>query len=168
MRVVCACLLVFAVVTNGNPGPETMLDLLNEDGSFTTFIRACQELGLDDTLNDPDTDPLTVFAPTDAAFAALGSVDEILASENLETLLHNHIDLDPEYGPKMVADLSKLKVVASIFGSNFTLGLGPNGSGESADVMMVGSATIVVPDLSANNGIVHGIDTVLTPADFAL
>jgi len=168
MRVVCACLLVFAVVTNGNPGPETMLDLLNEDGSFTTFIRACQELGLDDTLNDPDTDPLTVFAPTDAAFAALGSVDAILASENLETLLDNHIDFDPEYGPKMISDLTNMKVVTSMLGFNHTIGLGAKARGVTESVFTIGSATVTVPDLSANTGVVHGINTVLAPADFAL
>ena len=56
-------------------------------GNFTTLVAAVQAAGLVDTLKGPG--PFTVFAPTDAAFAALpaGTVEDLLKPENKDKLV---------------------------------------------------------------------------------
>ena len=56
-------------------------------GSFNTLVAAVQAAGLVDTLKSDG--PFTVFAPTDAAFAALpaGTVENLLKPENKGTLV---------------------------------------------------------------------------------
>ena len=60
-----------AVPTEMPEMPKTIVDIAVADGRFTTLVAAVQAAGLVDTLNSAG--PFTVFAPTDAAFAALAS-----------------------------------------------------------------------------------------------
>merc|ERR1712032_1670962 len=75
-------------------GP-TVVDILKCDRTFGILKAAAAEAGLVDTLTDPDAD-ITVFAPTNKAFAAaldqLGlSKDELLASDALADILKYHV-----------------------------------------------------------------------------
>ncbi len=52
------------------PPAASIFQLLDADGRFVTLVRAMEVAGLDVALDAADTDALTVFAPTDAAFRA--------------------------------------------------------------------------------------------------
>lgn len=124
-------------------------------GSFTTLVAAVQAAGLVDTLKGEG--PFTVFAPTDAAFAALpaGTVEDLLKPENkdkLTAILTYHV----VPGKVMSTDLSEGLKAATVQGSEVTITLegGPK----------VNGATISGPDVEASNGVIHVIDAVIMPA----
>src|SRR5690606_34974617 len=75
------------------PPAETIVDVAVANGNFTTLVAALVATGLDDTLDDEDR-TFTVFAPTDAAFAALGegAVEALLEDlPALENILLYHV-----------------------------------------------------------------------------
>jgi uncharacterized surface protein with fasciclin (FAS1) repeats len=103
----------------------------------------------------PATEFFTVFAPTDAAFLALGNdtLNSLLEEESRETLtsiLLNHV-VQGVVPSALVTD----GLVADTVGElNLTFSVSPNG-------ITVNNASVVVPDVLASNGIVHAIDAVL-------
>ena len=99
--------------------------------------------------------PFTLLAPTDDAFAKLpkSTIVDLLKPVNkkmLVSLLASHI----VSGKDTLADLAKVKSVKTLDGSEFAVAI--DGSATS-----IGNAKIVVPDVSASNGVIQGIDTVL-------
>jgi uncharacterized surface protein with fasciclin (FAS1) repeats len=100
--------------------------------------------------------PFTVFAPTDAAFAALpaGTVEDLLKPENKDKLiaiLTYHVIA----GKVMSTDLSEGLKAATVQGSEVTITL--NGGAK------VNGATISTADIEASNGVIHVIDAVILP-----
>ena len=124
-------------------------------GDFTTLVAAVQAAGLVDTLKGDG--PFTVFAPTDAAFAALpeGTVDTLLQPENREQLvaiLTYHV----VPGEVAASDLSEGLTAVTVQGSEVTFSL--EGGAQ------VDAANIVATDIAATNGVIHVIDAVIMPA----
>ena len=123
----------------------------NED--FETLVSAVQAAGLVETLKGEG--PFTVFAPTDEAFEALGeTVDTLLLPENsdkLTAVLTYHV----VPGKVMSSDLQDDMAAATVQGGNLTVDLD--------DGVKVNDATVVTPDIEADNGVIHVIDTVLVP-----
>jgi uncharacterized surface protein with fasciclin (FAS1) repeats len=119
-------------------------------GSFKTWLTAIDKAGLTDMLKGGE---YTVFAPTDEAFSKLppGKLDALMKDPaQLQQVLKHHI----------VAD--KLKVGDVPIGKMRSL------SGEALDFeanrrhkLAIEGAFVVVPDLVANNGVMHGIDRVI-------
>jgi uncharacterized surface protein with fasciclin (FAS1) repeats len=123
-------------------------------GDFSTLVAAVQAAGLVETLKGEG--PFTVFAPTDAAFAALpeGMVDELLKPENkdrLTAILTYH--LVP--GAVMSGDLSDGMMVATAQGSEVTI--------TTMGGVKVEGANVVAADIPASNGVIHVIDAVIMP-----
>lgn len=123
-------------------------------GSFTTLVAAVQAAGLVDTLKGEG--PFTVFAPTDAAFAALpaGTVEDLLKPENKDKLvavLTYHV----VPGKVMSTDLSEGLKAATVQGQEITITL--NGGAK------VDGAVISAADVEASNGVIHVIDAVILP-----
>ncbi|THD85921.1 fasciclin domain-containing protein [Aliigemmobacter aestuarii] len=123
-------------------------------GSFTTLVAAVQAAGLVDTLKGEG--PFTVFAPTDAAFAALpaGTVEDLLKPENkdkLTAILTYHV----VPGKVMSTDLTEGMKAATVQGAEVTITLegGPK----------INGTTISAPDVEASNGVIHVIDAVIMP-----
>jgi len=124
------------------------------DDRFSTLVAAVTAAGLGDALSGDG--PLTVFAPTNAAFDALpeGTVESLLLPENIETL----------------TDILKYHVVAANAASS-TLVSGDvgtlNGDTVKVDVsdggVKVNNANVTIADIIASNGIIHAIDSVLIP-----
>ncbi|MDH3729510.1 MAG: fasciclin domain-containing protein [Acidimicrobiia bacterium] len=122
-------------------------------GDFTTLATALDAAGLIDTLKGEG--PFTVFAPTDAAFAALpaGTVEGLLEDiPTLTSILTYHV----------VSGLVKAEDVVGL-SSATTL----NGSDVSITVdgasVMINDANVTVTDILASNGVIHVIDAVLLP-----
>nr|WP_275441863.1 fasciclin domain-containing protein [Pseudoalteromonas sp. CNC9-20] len=117
---------------------------------------ALQATGLDATLSDTDSQ-FTVFAPTDDAFALLGqeTIDALLEDpDTLSAILTYHV-LDSRVSSSAAIDAAG-STVATVNGAALGLSL-------SGDELLVNTATVTTTDISANNGVIHVIDAVLTP-----
>ncbi|MBV6659131.1 MAG: fasciclin domain-containing protein [Devosiaceae bacterium] len=126
-------------------------------GNFNTLLAAAQAAGLADAL--ASTDNITVFAPTDEAFAALpaGTVESLLLEENrdqLVAILTYHVlprelrstDLPGRSIPVRTLNTADLLQVSKSHGS-----------------VTVDGANVVAADIAASNGVIHVIDSVLLP-----
>jgi uncharacterized surface protein with fasciclin (FAS1) repeats len=124
-------------------------------GQFKTLLAAATAAGLVPTLQSAG--PFTVFAPTDAAFAALpaGTVDTLLKPENkkqLASVLTYHVVA----GKTMSTALAgKQLSVTTVQGASLAID-GRNG-------VTVGGAKVIAADVAASNGVIHVIDKVLLP-----
>jgi uncharacterized surface protein with fasciclin (FAS1) repeats len=143
----------------GTGEPATVVDALNEEGSYSTLTQALTEAELTEALSQPG--PFTVFAPTDEAFAALpeGTVEQLLLPENrqvLQEVLAYHVT-----SGAITSDQIATGDVTTLQGETVPV----NADGGA---VTVGNAQVVNPDVEAGNGVVHGIDTVLLPPDLQL
>ena len=122
---------------------------------FSTLVAAVSAAGLVETLQGEG--PFTVFAPTNAAFAALpaGLVDKLLLPENKE-LLVKILTYHVVAGKIMVADVVAGEV-ASVEGQNIII--------TTEGGAKVNEANIIEVDIEASNGVIHVIDAVILPPD---
>jgi uncharacterized surface protein with fasciclin (FAS1) repeats len=127
-----------------------IVDIAVSAGSFKTLVTAVQAAGLVETLKSPG--PFTVFAPNDNAFAKLpaGTIQTLVQNiPQLTRILTFHV----VSGRLVQADLAKLSTVTSIEGSPIQV--------DCSDGFEVKNATVVTPDIEADNGIIHVINTVM-------
>lgn len=125
-------------------------------GQFNTLVAAVKAAGLVEALQGKG--PLTVFAPTDEAFAKLpkGTLENLLKPENRDTLraiLTYHVvagKLDARHVMKSsnAATLNGQRIDISTKGSK----------------VMVDGARVVSTDIKASNGLIHVIDAVILPS----
>ncbi|MDZ8260944.1 fasciclin domain-containing protein [Nostoc sp. ChiQUE01b] len=130
-----------------------IIDTATNNGSFTTLVAAIQAAGLVDTLKGDG--PFTVFAPTDEAFNKLpaGTVDALLQDiPKLKKILTYHV----VSGKVLAADVVKLKTAKTVEGSDVKI--------DASNGVKINDATVATPDVAADNGVIHVIDTVLIPA----
>ena len=120
---------------------------------FSTLVAAVTAAGLVETLQGAG--PFTVFAPNDAAFAALpaGLLDKLLLPENL-AVLTSILTYHVVSGKIMSTDVMAGDA-PSVEGSTIALG--------TTDGVQVNDATVIAADVEASNGVIHVIDKVLVP-----
>jgi len=134
----------------------TIAEVAAADGRFTTLVAAVEAAGLGEALSGDDE--LTVFAPTDDAFAALpaGTVDSLLADPQgaLTDVLTYHVVA----GAVPASDVVTLdgQMVETLNGETVTISV-------DGDTVMVNDATVIITDVEASNGVIHVIDVVLVP-----
>ncbi|MCA9846465.1 MAG: fasciclin domain-containing protein [Dehalococcoidia bacterium] len=139
------------------PRQEATADIVDTAiaaGDFSTLVAAVQAAGLEDTLRGPG--PFTVFAPTDAAFAALpaGTLDSLLADpEALADILLYHV----VSGEVLAADVVGLNSATAANGDDISIEV------VDGTVVLNGSANVVATDVMASNGVIHVIDAVILP-----
>ena len=126
------------------------------NGSFKTLVAAVTAAGLGDTLSSAG--PFTVFAPVDAAFAALpaGTVESLVKPESKETLtgiLTYHVIA----GKVLSTDLSDGMVAKTVNGGEVKIHI-------KDGKVFVNDAEVVIADVHTDNGVVHAINKVLLPA----
>ncbi len=124
-------------------------------GQFTTFLKAAEATNLTTLLKDNKN--LTVFAPTDAAFAALpaGELDKLMLPENkaqLQKMLIYHVINAKVPSSEFKGATRKAATVA-----------GPSVELAGGATLKVNDADIVQADVMATNGIIHVVDKVLMP-----
>lgn len=145
-----------AVVEPPEAPITTVVDVAAASEDFETLTAALQATGLDATLSDTDSQ-FTVFAPTDDAFALLGqeTIDALLEDpDTLSAILTYHV-LDSRISSSAAIDAAG-STIATVNGAALGLSL-------SGDELLVNTATVTTTDISANNGVIHVIDAVLTP-----
>ena len=127
-----------------------------EAGTFNTLLAAAKAADLVGALQGEG--PLTVFAPTDDAFAKLpeGTVETLLKPENkekLQAVLLYHVVAGKVTSDKVV-DLSSAESL----------------QGDTIDITVkegkvyVDDAQVIAADVEASNGVIHVIDAVILPS----
>lgn len=132
-----------------------IVDIAAGNSDFSTLVAAVSAAGLVDTLKGEG--PFTVFAPTNAAFAALpaGTVDTLLLPENKDQLvkvLTYHVVPGAVTSDQLAGQRLS---VATVQGQNVHVN-GTHG-------VKVNDATVTSADIIASNGVIHVIDKVLLP-----
>lgn len=130
----------------------SIVEVAQSDGRFTTLVAALKAADLVPALSGPG--PLTVFAPTDEAFARLpkGTVEGLLRPErrgDLMRVLTYHVVA----GQVLSSDLLKASSAETLAGPALRFGL------------RVGDAHVVQADVRCRNGVIHVIDAVLLPPE---
>jgi uncharacterized surface protein with fasciclin (FAS1) repeats len=131
-----------------------LLEKVESIGDFKTFIEMLKEMNLKGILSE-NPGPLTVLAPTDAAFSQLEEQKTaVLQDEHkLKRVLMYHI----LFGDVRSDDLTQINEASTMEGSVVAIEL-------SNDQVMVNNIQIKQPDILADNGVIHVIDSVLIPA----
>jgi uncharacterized surface protein with fasciclin (FAS1) repeats len=151
----CSNGVIHVIDTVMMPETKNIVEVAAGAETFNTLIAAAKAAGLVDALTKGG--PITVFAPTDEAFAALpeGTVAELLKPENKDRLagiLKYHV-----VAGRVFADqAAKLDKAPTLNGKDLPVAI----TRESAKV---GEANIVSTDIQASNGVIHVIDAVLLP-----
>lgn len=139
---------------------NNVIDVLKARGEFTTLLTALDQAQLTETLASRPA--ITLFAPTDAAFAALSEAERTRLldpanAQELRNLLLYHV---------LVTDLTTAQIKGAA-GEVPTAGgveVRIDGSGEA---IAYGSATVIQAEIDAANGGIFPIDEVLNPANAA-
>ena len=155
-RSFAGCLLALSLTgpALAQPHAATVLDLAGQQKNLTTFVAAVHAAGLDATLRAAG--PITVYAPTDEAFAKIPAADR-------DALMHDPVRLKALLLGHVVNDMIKMRdgdasitsgSVASAGGKTLTFGM-------DQDRTTVSGAHVVSYDLAADNGSITTIDKVL-------
>ncbi|GGG31803.1 hypothetical protein GCM10011344_35920 [Dokdonia pacifica] len=136
--------------------PNTIADIVTNNPDFSSLLAALQQTGLDATL--AGTGNFTVFAPTNAAFETFlnGTPLEDVDNDALTQILLNHVlnvelastDLSTGYQKNLATEPSS--------GANIDMYIDT-----TSGVVINGQSTVTTPDVDADNGIVHIVDTVI-------
>ena len=156
--VVPALLLSLTLLTGLRASADNIAEVAEKNGHFKTLLSLVKAAGLTDALTGAG--PLTVFAPTDAAFAKVPKATVAMLSkpenkDKLAELLKYHI----LSGKVAAADVLKMKspsYVDSLAGPKIKVT-------HTSEGVMVNQAKVVTPDVAADNGVIHVIDAVIMP-----
>lgn len=130
---------------------KDIVDTAVAAGNFKTLATALQAAGLVDTLKGKG--PFTVFAPTDEAFAKIpkDQLDALLKDKaKLTAVLTYHV----VPGTVMAKDVKAGKV-KTVQGGELTVA--------TAGGVTVDNAKVIKTDITASNGVIHVIDSVVLP-----
>ncbi|WP_206513328.1 fasciclin domain-containing protein [Pelagibacterium montanilacus] len=138
--------------------PGNVVEVASEAGTFETLLAAATAAGLADAL--ATTDDITVFAPSDEAFAALpeGTVEGLLEdTDALAAILTAHVV------PSVIMSGDIAEGDTEVATLNEDAPLTVTNDGMSVTVSLSNTATVVTADVEASNGVIHVIDAVLLP-----
>jgi uncharacterized surface protein with fasciclin (FAS1) repeats len=143
--------------TDAAPASGNLVDKATSSKEFQTLAKAIKAAGLEETLAGEG--PYTVFAPTDAAFAALppGILDQLLLPENKEVLvalLKSHV-----VSGAVTSSQIQPGNVETLAGAPVAVQRAKDGT------VTVNNAKVTQADIQASNGVIHAIDKVILPQD---
>lgn len=133
---------------------DDIIDVARKAGSFKTLLTAIDAAGLEDAIRGGEA--LTVFAPTDDAFAKLpkGTVESLLQDKKkLAGILKYHVVA----GTVTAADVVKLDSAKTLQGSTVAI--------NASSGVKINNASVTKADVKAGNGVIHVIDSVLIPSE---
>merc|ERR1712238_468502 len=134
--------------------PTTALEI-----GFTTLVTALSAANSAVLLaNPPNPGPLTVFAPSNEAFANLGAdlTTCLFKPENV-LVLQDILTYHYTYGKVLAEDLTHDQVIMMANGKDIKITIIPGG------VIINDSSAVTLADVLATNGVIHAIDKVLIP-----
>jgi uncharacterized surface protein with fasciclin (FAS1) repeats len=147
---------------------DTVLKVAQRDPDFTTLVSALQTAGVADTLDE--TGPFTVFAPTNAAFEKVPAErrDALTQPEgqaDLRRLLTYHVvpgRLDATALVQRIQAGGGSLTLTTMQGGTLTARTNADGSISLTDAAG-GVSKVAEADMAGSNGVIHGIDAVLSP-----
>lgn len=157
LRIIAPLFLVLGLLVPATHAQQkTIAQTAIDAGNFKTLVAAATAADLVGTLSGHTQ--LTVFAPTDEAFAKLdpATIQTLLKPENkrqLASILTYHV----VPGRVNAKDAYELRAAPTVNGQRVSLDF-------MGDSLKVGDANIVVTDIQCSNGVIHVIDTVLLPS----
>ena len=144
---------------NEGDQPDVVDTAVQADG-FDTLVSLVQQAGLVETLKGEG--PFTIFAPTDEAFAALPeeTLNALTDPENRDQLV-NVLTYHVVPGNVMASQVTQIEEAATVQGQAIGISV------QDGNVMLSGqnTATVIQTDITASNGVIHVIDTVLLPPE---
>jgi uncharacterized surface protein with fasciclin (FAS1) repeats len=160
------------------PSNETIAEIVAGDPDYSLLLGALEYTGLTGVFTGGGQH--TVFAPDDRAFGALvgavaplldpevlaqegpfAAIDDLLGEGTVANVLLYHV-ADGRRAANSVVPPKGHRTISTLLGATFSVDTG------GAITAVGSSGSIVAPNISASNGIVHGIDTVLLPVDLGL
>ena len=162
-----AALAVTASISAASPAKTTAMGQKNivqtavAAGKFKTLVALVKKAGLAGTLSAPGK--LTVFAPTDQAFANLKKSNPALYNKVatnkklLQSVLTYHVVGKRIPAAAAIAAAKKGLKVKTVQGESIAL------SFKGGKIVLNGTARVVIPDVKASNGVIHAIGAVLVP-----
>jgi uncharacterized surface protein with fasciclin (FAS1) repeats len=135
-------------------GQKNIVQTAVAAGQFKTLVSLVKQAGLAGALSGPGQ--LTVFAPTDAAFAKVPKATLAALGKNkaqLKAVLLYHV----VKGNVTAAQASMLTSAKTLEGASVPIRV-------SGTKVYVGGAQVVKADVKASNGVIHVINKVLIPA----
>ena len=142
-------------------GQKNIVQTAVAAGKFKTLVALVKKAGLAGTLSAPGN--LTVFAPTDQAFANLKKSNPALYNKVatnkklLQSVLTYHVVGKRIPAVAAIAAAKKGLKVKTVQGESIALSL------KGGKIVLNGTARVVIPDVKASNGVIHAIDAVLVP-----
>lgn len=166
-KILTSAAAALALITTASVAPAQMandhvmpakdiVEVAAEAGTFKTLLAAAQAADLVDALKGEG--PLTVFAPTDEAFAKLpeGTVETLLKPENkekLQAVLLYHVVEGKVTSDKVV----NLEYAKTLQGQKVKITV-------KMDKVYINDAQVIAADVEASNGVIHVIDAVILPS----
>ena len=150
--------------------PPGTLAQVAASGGFTALVAAADKAGLVSALSSANAN-LTVFAPTDAAFADLatrlgfanaGAMVAALDGPTLASILQYHVLPTKKLAADLVADGDTQATLYSFEGAAATLAIDTSAGVKITDEVLT-QATVTSANVAASNGVIHVIDKVLVP-----
>jgi uncharacterized surface protein with fasciclin (FAS1) repeats len=158
-KTIIQTIAVLSIVTFGFGVPvqaqatQNIVEIAQDTPTLSTLVDAVVAVDLVDTLSG--TTEFTVFAPTNDAFAALGSTLDVLLLPENRDLLSDILTYHAVAGEVDAATALTLTSADSVQGDAITL------EDQGGNLVLNGSVNVVQADVDATNGIVHVIDAVL-------
>lgn len=167
--------LVLALLLSscGGGGGDTtrgnLADVAQKNG-FSALLAASTKAGLSSTLTAANAD-LTVFAPTDAAFAALatqlgftnaGDMVTALPASDLSKILSYHVVPGARSAAELAAGGATLSTAYNFEGAATKLALNTRNGVAITDAVLA-TSKVITADVRADNGVIHAVDKVLVP-----
>ena len=163
--VALAVLAGVSAAAKTRPTTGTIVQVAASNPQFTTLVALVKQAGLAGALSKGS---LTVFAPTNAAFAYLKAHDPATykaATTNAATLkkvLTYHVVGQKILAPAAVSAAKAKAKVATLEGEKISLTL------VGGTIELNGQAAVVTPNVLASNGVIHVINRVLVPPSLAM
>jgi len=146
----------FVVAEATAPNPDgNVLEVAAAAGQFTRFLEAVEAAGYAETLRGEG--PFTIFAPTDEAFRRMEQPEwtRLMDPRNrdeLLALLAYHVVAE-----RITSESAGARMTRPEAASGFRLTL------DGRDGLRVNDTLVAMPDITASNGVLHGVNDVLSP-----
>lgn len=146
----------FLVAETNTPDPNgDVIDVAAATGQFTQFLEAVELAGYEETLRGEG--PFTIFAPTDEAFRAMSANERerLFAPENRDELLallaYHVVD------ERVTTETMSGRVVREEAANGYRVEI------DGRDGLRVNDQLVTMQDINATNGVIQGINSVLSP-----